>query len=65
MNKPSAADFTTGEGSVLVEIDAELAPITPEILARPRVRAPWLRSEPASEPPPAERPVDGSPPEPN
>jgi hypothetical protein len=65
MNNPSAADFTTGEGSILVEIDAELAPITPEILARPRVRAPWLRPEPDSEAPPAERPVDGSPAKPN
>jgi hypothetical protein len=56
----NSVDFTTGEGSILVEIDAEMAPITPEVLSRPRRRAPWLRPQPDSSSP-AGRPVTDAP----
>lgn len=37
-NEPS--DFTTGEGSLTIEIEGEWAAITPEVLALPRTVAP-------------------------
>jgi hypothetical protein len=41
MTEENDFDLTSGEGSILVEIDAELAPITPEVLQRRRVRPPY------------------------
>ena len=38
MSEQNDFDLTSGEGSMLVEIDAEFVPITPEILRRLRLR---------------------------
>jgi hypothetical protein len=43
MTEPNDFHLTSGDGSIFVEIIGEWAPITPEVLARPRIRAPWLR----------------------
>jgi len=44
MNESVKESFNTGEGLISIEIIAELAPITPEIMARKQTRAPWLRA---------------------
>jgi len=42
MSDSKPEDFTNGEGSIYIEIIAQAVPITPEILARKRTRAPWM-----------------------
>jgi hypothetical protein len=45
MNEPNDFHLTSGDGSILVEFNSEFAPITPEDLARPRRRAPWMQRD--------------------
>ena len=53
MNESNEFDLTSGDGSILIEIVAEVLPVTPVILERDRRRR--LRSLPGCE-------VNGNPP---
>jgi hypothetical protein len=73
MNEPNDFHLTSGDGSILIEITSECIPITPEVLQRPRKRAPWMQRDKnglpllppdgadAPSPPPDAQPPDGPP----
>ena len=54
MKPASSSEFTTGDGSILIEVRSKGAPLTPEAMERARKRAEALRME--TKPGPAESP---------
>ena len=64
MSEQNDFDLTSGEGSMLIEIDAEFVPITPEILRRLRLRRFYRPLSDGSDPfPPEVPPADTDKPE--
>ena len=45
MKSSGSSQFTTGDGSILIEVRSKGAPITPEALERARKRAEAVRKE--------------------
>jgi hypothetical protein len=72
MSLPNDFHLTSAEDTILVETSSECVPITPEVLQRPRKRAPWMLRDkdglplpppdgPQVLPPSPEVPPDGPP----